>query len=222
MKKVLLVCFIVLFIIACRQAEPIESPEPTTDQEDQVTQLEQKDPQLETVVKKPILPEIEPSDNMSRPDVEEEKAKDTSVIMEEMTKGMELGEHVLQVTGEEFTQDFKCDLSTNMLSFTMVNTVDRTYSLIRKSVFDLEDGVYPMRVSINGREIRDFNVRCGGKEALAPGESAKCSLVFAPNSLVDRVMVRVGPDEFGKPLINNLKYTSSYDRSLVQFVCPEK
>jgi len=132
---------------------------------------------------------------------------------------MQAGEHILQTEGSDLIRNLVCNLETSTLSFSLVNTVERTYSLKKASVFNLPVGSEAMRFSLNGREIRDLPAQCGDTELFAPGDTIDCSVEFVANSLRNRIMIRVGPDEFGRPLANILHFASPYDQAQVQFVC---
>lgn len=235
--KPLLITLMLILLVACNPLSPQQPPTspstpPTPDvstQQDQVEQpVEQKTgpqqmiPQQESIVPEPVMPVIEESDPTARPEpIPSDSKDDVSEELAKQEEAMESGAHILNTEGESIIRDLTCDLSTNLITFNLVNELENSYSIRKESVFSLPDGVYPMRFSINGREIRTIDEQCGGVAFLKPGDSVPCSIEFAPNSMKDRVMVRVGPDEFGNPLTNTIHFASAYDQSQVLFVCRE-
>jgi len=205
--------------------EPVE--EPTTQTADDAAKVEQVGPQQmipqeETIVKAPIIPKIPESQDTARPEpVATESMPDVSDEIAKQEANMESGVHILNVEGSDLIQDLTCDLNTNKLTFSLVSDLEYEYSLKKESVFNLPDDVHPMRFSLNGREIRDIDEKCGDTRYLKKGSNIQCEITFTPNSLLNRVMIRVGPDEFGKPLTNILHFASVYDQAQVLFVCRE-
>ncbi len=207
--------FILLVVVAsCTPSTPLTAPEP------EVKTQETAQPVDQSLVPPPIAPKpLPPSDSTERPEVPVEPVSDESTSVAEQEAALDSGAYVLGTEGPEVITAVKCDLATSLLSFTLVNNLEKGYSLKVTSVFSLPDGVEQMRFSLNGRQLRTMPELCGAKDTLAIGDSVDCSIPFASNDLKERVMMRVGPDEWGKPLPNNLHFASSYDNAQVTFVC---
>ncbi len=145
------------------------------------------------------------------------KAEGGEILKEK--SGEVLGPGV-QPTAGVYLSSIKCD--SGLISLTITNPKD--YDLVYRRLSALDSSKYTIdqisKLVINGRQL-NVPEYCNGAlvdGVLPAGASADCSVKFTPNDSKSEVLVRVGLNEFGEPVKNQITFRAAESEE-IDFVC---
>lgn len=137
----------------------------------------------------------------------------------EIRNAEDIGSGVYTGNGE-FISNLGCD--AGLLSFTLNNPTG--HELVFGRISPLESSDYGFdqiaKILINGRRL-DIEKYCGLEGAKFPTDgTATCSIEFTPDNLRSEVLVRVGMDDLGEKMVNQvtIKAGEHYEG---EFTCGE-
>ena len=108
----------------------------------------------------------------------------------EVLKKTGLEDAVVKDGTAEMISNLGCDLGNLRITFSLTNMESDEKTL--KPVGAFEDAGTALKVSINGKHIRDLPGACSGKDSIAAGETLNCEMQFESSEEINNFGIKTG------------------------------